>query len=36
MRRNGYALTYASPELRGDSEVVRAAIETMGWTLLHF
>ena len=32
MHRNGYALTYASPELRGDHEVVRTAVETMGWT----
>ena len=31
VQQNGYALTYAMPELRGDREIVAAAIERTGW-----
>ena len=33
VQQNGYALTYAMPELRGDRDVVMAAIERTGWTV---
>ena len=35
VRCNGYALTYAQPELRNDREIVMAAIERNGWSACH-